>query len=65
MYKSLNKWLALVASSILMLAALNSCVKNRNDLAPDFTTLQDFVVLQNGGLVNFNAAGFPGDACFC
>ena len=44
----INKWLGLVASSMLLLASLNSCVKNRNDLATDFTKITPVVELLAG-----------------
>src|SRR5438309_177935 len=48
---NLKRWLGLAASSTLLLAALNSCVKNRNDLAVDFTQIQATVeLLQNSAL---------------
>lgn len=41
---------------LLGMTALNSCVKSRGGLETDFSNLQDFVIFQNGGLVNFTAA---------
>ena len=52
----LNKLIGLVTGMFLLLVSLNSCVKNRNASATDFSQLQDHVVLLNGGLVNFSAA---------
>ncbi len=51
----LNKWIGLMAATLVLLVSLNSCVKDRNVLGTDFSHIQDHVVLKNGGLVNFSA----------
>jgi len=44
------------AALIIGMAGLNSCVKSRGGTETDFSNLEDFVVFQNGGTVNFTAA---------
>jgi hypothetical protein len=46
----LNKWVALITGTFVLLVSLNSCLKNRNASATDFSHLQDHVVLMNSGL---------------
>lgn len=48
--------LMFLSAALIALAGLNSCVKSRGGLETDFTDIQDFVIFQNGGLVNFAAA---------
>src|SRR6478609_5701710 len=43
-----KNWLTLGLSSILLFTVLNSCVKNRNDLATDFSHLTPIVELIAG-----------------
>ena len=43
-----KNWLGLVASSILLFTSLDSCVKNRNDLATDFSKITPIVELLAG-----------------
>ena len=40
-----NKWLGITVTSVLLLAGMNSCVKNRNTQATDFTQIQPVVEL--------------------
>lgn len=51
-----NKWISLVAGMFILLVSLNSCLKNRNGSATDFSHLQDHVLFLNGGLSNFGAS---------
>lgn len=53
---NITKWMSLMTSFFLILFTLISCVKDRNDLATDFTNLQDHVLLENGGLGNFSGS---------
>ncbi len=43
-------------AALLGMTGLSSCVKSRGGNETDFSNLQDFVVFQNGGIVNFTAA---------
>lgn len=52
----LNKWIGLVAGMFLFFISLNSCVKNRNAQATDFSKLQDHVLLMNSGLGSVSAS---------
>lgn len=52
----LNKWIGLVTGMFLLLVSLNSCLKNRNALATDFSKLQDHVLLMNSGLGSVSAS---------
>ena len=45
---NLNKWLGLSLSSVILLGTFNSCVKNRNLSATDFTQNQPLVELLQG-----------------
>jgi hypothetical protein len=49
----LNKWIGFITGTFVMLVILNSCVKDRNPSATDFSHLQDHVDIVNGGLTNF------------
>lgn len=42
---NLIRWIGFSASTLVLLAALNSCVKNRNETATDFTQIQPVVEL--------------------
>lgn len=63
MKMKLNKWIGIMTGILVLLASLNSCVKNRNELGTDFSQLQDHVLLENGGVQNFtsNNVAFPTD----
>jgi hypothetical protein len=52
----LNKWIGLVTGMFLLLVSLNSCLKNRNVGATDFSQLQDHVVLMDAGLGSISAS---------
>lgn len=51
----LNKWVGFITATFVLLVTLNSCVKDRNPSATDFSGLQDHVTLNQGGLTNFSA----------
>lgn len=61
----INNWLGLAVSSLLLLTSLNSCVKNRNDLATDFSKLTPIVELiagepiTTGNPVRFRSFALP------
>jgi hypothetical protein len=58
-----NKWIGMITATFLLLATLNSCVKDRNPSATDFSGLKDHVTLVGGGITNFssNNIRFSGD----
>jgi len=51
----LNKWIGFMTGTFVLLVTLNSCVKDRNPSATDFSGLKDHVTLIRGGLTNFSA----------
>jgi len=51
----LNKWIGLMAGTLVLLAGLNSCLKNRNVLATDFSKVTNVVDLPVNG---FKALAF-------
>ena len=53
--KNNNKWLGIITSALLLVAVLNSCVKNRNVLATDFSKATSIIELPNAG---FKALAF-------
>ena len=51
----LNKWIGIL-TGVMLLVNLNSCIKDKGyALETDFSSLQDHVVLNKGGLTNFSA----------
>lgn len=53
--KNNNKWLGLIAVTLLLLTVLNSCIKNRNVLATDFSQATSIVDLP---VIGFNVLAF-------
>src|SRR6185312_2638325 len=51
----LNNWMRFITLTFVLLVTLNSCVKDRNPSATDFSGLQDHMTLIRGGLTNFSA----------
>ncbi len=54
--KNKNKILSII-SGVLVMASLNSCIKNRLSNETDFSGLQDHVVFVKGGLTYYSSAG--------
>lgn len=52
----LNRWMGFITATFVLLATLNSCVKDRNPSATDFSHLQDHLDIVNSGLTNFGTA---------
>jgi len=52
----LNKWIGFIIGTIVLLVSLNSCVKDRNASATDFSHLQNHVVLMNSGSASISAS---------
>jgi hypothetical protein len=51
----LNKWIGAITGTFVLFVGLNSCVKDRNPSATDFSGLKDHVTFIRGGLTNFSA----------